>query len=84
MVVQAGQASRVHEQVRAAEPLRLVMGLPARPQGEKNDKVSLFARRDVVPARVWDVTPSGVPAVDVTAAMHLGLEMLVSLPPPVK
>jgi hypothetical protein len=84
MVVQAGQASRVHEQVRVAEPLRLVMGVPARRQGEKNDKVSLFARRDVVPVRLWDVKPGGVCSVDATAAMHLGLEMLVSLPPPVK
>lgn len=82
MVAQAGQTSRVHEQVRVAEPMRLVMGLPARRQGEKNDKVSLFARREVVPALVWDVKPSGVRAVDATVAMHLGLETLVSLPPP--
>jgi hypothetical protein len=60
------------------------MGVPARRQGEKNDKVSLFARREVVPVRLWDVKPGGACAVDATAAMHLGLEMLVSLPPPVK
>lgn len=82
MVAQAGPTSRVYEQVRLAEPVRVVLGATVRRQGEKNDKVSLFARRDVVPARVWDVKPGAVCSVDATAAMYLGLEMLVSLPPP--
>ncbi len=82
MVAQAGQTSRVHEQVRLAEPIRVVMGAPARRQGEKNDKVSDFARREVVPLRLWDVKPGAVSSADVAAAMHLRLEMLVSLPPP--
>lgn len=82
MVAQAGQTTRMHEQVRLAEPMRMVVGVPARRQGEKPDKVSVFARLPIVPARVWTVQPGVTFAHPATTPMHLHLEMLVSLPPP--
>jgi hypothetical protein len=82
-VVSAGPATRGYEQVRLAEPLRIVVGVPARRQGEKNDRVSTFARRTVVPARVWDCVLAAPRAAALPGAMHLRIESLVSLPPPV-
>jgi hypothetical protein len=82
MVANAGSSARVHEQVRFAEPLRLMVGVPAKRQGEKPDKIVAFARRDIVPVRAWRVLAAIVPAADVGRASHLDLELLVSLPPP--